>query len=102
MARVALGEAEAAYAAAVDAMNTLEGKGGAEDVELVVRLAHAEALRAVGKREAAAEALRDANKALIARACAIVDPAQRETFLKRVPVNARILQLGEEWSTNDV
>jgi serine/threonine protein kinase/tetratricopeptide (TPR) repeat protein len=101
-ALVALGDAAGAHAAALEAMKTLQQSDGAEDAELVARLAFAEALDATGDRAAATNAIRAAKQALGARADAIADPAQRETFLRRVPVNARILQRVDAWLKSDV
>ena len=100
-ARTALGDAESAHAAAVEALAIVLAKGGAEDVELVVRLAHAESLDALGERAAAVEAVGAAKTALLVRAAAIAHAEQRETFLRRVPANARILQLADTWSKTD-
>lgn len=99
-ARVYLGDGKGAHAAALKALDVVMAKGGAEDVEIVVRLAHAESLHALGERPAALEAIRAAKGALLARAASIADTAQRETFLRRVPVNARILHLDATWSTD--
>ena len=97
-ARVALGDAKSARAAALEALAIVDAKGGAEDVEIVVRLADAESLHALGEHAAALEAVSAAKATLLARAAAIADAAHRETFLRRVAVNARILHLDEEWS----
>ena len=100
-ARVALGDAKGAHTAALEALDVVKSKGGAEDVEILVRLAHAESLHSLGERPAALEAIRAAKATLLARAASIMEGVQRETFLRRVPVNARILHLDGAWSTED-
>jgi hypothetical protein len=100
-ARAALGDAPSAHAAALEALEIVQARGGAEDVEIIVRLAYAESLHALGERAAALDAVRAAKTALLVRAAAIAEVAQRETFLRRVPANARILHLADTWSKDD-
>ena len=101
-ARVALGDAESARAAAREAIEILEKDRGAQDVEPIVRLAFASSLRALGQEDESLEAISAARDAVLARASHIADLEQRETFLREVPANARILQLATEWSTKRV
>jgi tetratricopeptide (TPR) repeat protein len=100
-ARVALGDADGALEAALVAVSLVEARSGAEEAEVAVRLAHAEALEALGRREGALDAITAARSALLERANAIAD-AQRHTYLHRLPVNARVLQLADAWSRDDV
>jgi hypothetical protein len=93
-----MGQAANARAAAQEALEIVDTNAGAEDVELAVRLAHAEALHADGDLDGAKCALAIAKRSLEARAAAIADGPMRSTFLERVPVNARILQLDRAWS----
>jgi hypothetical protein len=71
-------------------------EGELEEWESLIRLAHAEALQAIGDAGRAAAALADARKGLLARAEKIADADLRRSFLERVPENARILALAEE------
>jgi tetratricopeptide (TPR) repeat protein len=93
------GRAPEALAAAEEAFAVLEASGGAlEEGESLVRLVHAEALAAAGRRAEALAALAAAKARLLERADAIRDPAWRESFLANVPENARTLALGVEWN----
>jgi eukaryotic-like serine/threonine-protein kinase len=62
-----------------------------------VRLIHAEALHAAGALEAARRAIAEAQARLLARAAKISNPALRESFLGRVPENARTLAAARAW-----
>jgi hypothetical protein len=62
-----------------------------------VRLARAKALYATGAQGAARTAIADARAHLLAAAAQITDPACRESFLRAVPENARILSLARTW-----
>jgi hypothetical protein len=62
-----------------------------------VRLARAEALHASGAHDAARRAITSAREYLHAIARRIDDPAYRQSFLERVPENARILALARAW-----
>jgi tetratricopeptide (TPR) repeat protein len=63
----------------------------------LVKLAHAEALRASGEEAAAGAALREAWTDLEARAARIDDPAARRAFLEEVPEHARVAARYGEW-----
>jgi tetratricopeptide (TPR) repeat protein len=97
-AHLALGDVAKARDEARDAVAIVEERSGAEDVELVALVALAEALDATGDRTGAREAIERARRTLASKANAVADPSQREVFLSRVPVNARILHLAESWS----
>jgi tetratricopeptide (TPR) repeat protein len=86
----ALAHARAAIAPALDA-------GRLEEGEALVRLAHAEALHAVGEDAAARRAIAAAEQRLLERAAAIGDPAWRSLFLEAVPEHARTVALAAEW-----
>ncbi len=85
-----------ALAPAQQAMEILAAERDLEEGESLIRLAHAEALLAIGDAGPAAAALGDARVRLLARAGKIADAALRRSFLERVPENARILALAEE------
>ena len=82
-----------ALAATREAMSLLQALGGLEEGESFVRLVHAEALHAAGDTVFAGVALQTARARLLERAAKISVPAWRETFLTRVPENARTLAL---------
>jgi serine/threonine protein kinase/tetratricopeptide (TPR) repeat protein len=88
---------EQALAAAQVAMGTLEDVGHLEEGEAMTCLAYAEALRATGDAEAARVAIAKARDRILSRASSLRDPSIRESFLTRVPHNARTLALAEEW-----
>jgi tetratricopeptide (TPR) repeat protein len=105
------GEAEAVVAAVLgaqgragEALQAAEGamagiRSGAPKAagEAYVRLVHAEALFAAGRREEAREAIRAAQARLIARAEGIERADLRGSFLGEVPENVRTLRLGGAW-----
>jgi tetratricopeptide (TPR) repeat protein/predicted Ser/Thr protein kinase len=92
--RLAQGQAEGALALAREAM------GGAAHVPVylggLIRAAHVEALLAAEGAAAARRAAAEALAWLRDRAAGIEDPALRESFLDRVPQNARIAALAKE------
>lgn len=88
----AMGEAQRAK----ELLDTL---GGVEDADALIRLVHAECLHAVGKKEEALAAVRDARTRLLARADRIRDPELRRLFLEEEPDNQRTLHLVQAWST---
>ena len=96
--QLAAGNAPAALARAREAFRLLEQMGGLDEGESVVRLVYAEALHAAGERGAAREVLQRAEERLRARAANIQELRWRETFLSRVPENARTLALALEWA----
>ena len=80
-----------------DAMAFLESQGHLEEGEILLRLAHAEALNAVGDGEGARSALAIARERLLERASAITRPDWRQSFLANIPENARTLELAKAW-----
>ncbi len=96
LASVLLAQGRAAEAAEeADGANRLLD-GGAEDGETLIRLVHAETLRAAGQEDAARSAITAAKERLLARAAKIGDESFRASFL-RVPESARTLALAREW-----
>ncbi|MEP7123569.1 MAG: protein kinase [Byssovorax sp.] len=95
-AATAQGRRADALAAAEQAMEILTAEGQIEEGEPLIRLAHAEALHAIGDATRATAAIADARAGLLARAGKIADAELRRSFLARVPENARILALAEE------
>jgi tetratricopeptide (TPR) repeat protein len=85
-----------ALASAREAMHLLEGLSGIEDGESLIRVVFAEALAASGDRPTARAAFREARDRLLRRAAKVADPALRESFLQRVPENARTLLRARE------
>jgi tetratricopeptide (TPR) repeat protein len=65
--------------------------------ELPALLAYAESLHAVGAVDRARARLAEAHHALLARAEVIGAPALRRSFVARVPVHARIVELVAAW-----
>jgi len=86
-----------ALEAAGHAMQIVESLGSLPEGESATRLVHAEALHAVGRVEEARAALAEARKVLLARAAKIQDRPWRESFLARIPENARTLALARAW-----
>ena len=103
LARVLLsqGHAGEALASAREASELLESLGQLEEGEALVRLAHAECLHAVGDLRAAASVITAAEQRLRARAEGIADLRRRESFLARIPENARTLALARQWRDPD-
>jgi len=94
---LAQGRAKEAHVAAAEAHATLERLGGIDGGEFLIRVEHALALEAVGEHAQAVEVLRTARDRLVTCANKIVDAALRESFLQRVPENARIMELARAW-----
>ena len=65
--------------------------------EAMIRLAYAEAIHATEGAPAACEVIEVAKARLLQRAARIRDGALRESFLGRVPENARTLVLADAW-----
>jgi eukaryotic-like serine/threonine-protein kinase len=91
------GRAKEAHEAAAEAHATLERLGGIDGGEFLIRVEHAQALEAIGDHAGAVAALRAARDRLLACANKIVDASLRESFLQRVPENARIMELARAW-----
>jgi tetratricopeptide (TPR) repeat protein len=94
---LAQGRATEALAIARTANDLLATMGAVEEYESLVRLVLPEALAATGEAAAARAALRAARERLLARAGQIRDPTFRESFLTRLPDNARTLELARQW-----
>ena len=94
LARGRAAEAVAVFEEAMALPGTLGRMGG---VEGRLRLAHAEALDASGRGAEARSAVAAARDRLVALAGKIDDAAWRESFLRRVPENARTFALAEAW-----
>jgi len=93
---LAQGRAAEAVAATREAMQIRDELGEVEG-DAQVRLAHAEALRAIGDDAAARVAIAAARDRVQRLAVQIRDPALRAMFLDDVPENACILRLAAEW-----
>jgi tetratricopeptide (TPR) repeat protein len=72
---------------------SLEALGEGAEGESFIRLAHAEVLFEDGQTELAREVIKEARARLFARADRIRRAAWRESFLARVPHNARTIEL---------
>jgi eukaryotic-like serine/threonine-protein kinase len=81
-------------ARAVEQVRALEH---VQDGEAFARVVYAEALEASLDHAAARAAIAEAESRLLAQAEKISEPALRQSFLSRVPENARILQLSRAW-----
>lgn len=80
-----------------DALELLSTVGGIEEGEALVRLLHAQALRATGDVEASRVAILEARDRLLERASRISDESMRCGMLERVQAHARTIALAEEW-----
>jgi eukaryotic-like serine/threonine-protein kinase len=94
---LARGSLPEALSAARQAAELLESLGQIAEGEALVRLVYAEALEASGEMAAAHAAIIAARERLLARADRITDPTYRESFLQRVPENARTLERARQW-----
>jgi hypothetical protein len=94
--RLRRGAVADALALATDLVGALTASGGHGLRGTLVRLLHAEALRASRDLPTSRAAIRAAGDDLHARASRIDDPAARALFLA-VPENARVLALSREW-----
>jgi len=86
-----------ALLAAHDAKALLDATRGVEEGEALVHVVYAEALAHAGDRDAARAALKAAADRLHARASWLRDPALRDSFLTKVPENARTMELARTW-----
>ena len=94
-ALLAQGRTGEALPIAREAFATLESLGMIEEGESLVRLVHAEALRAAGLEAEFAVAIAQARAHLLARAAKISDPEWRRRFLTAVPDNAPTFALAD-------
>jgi tetratricopeptide (TPR) repeat protein len=85
------GQFDAALAAARAAMVPLRAGERVEAGEALIRLIHADALAAAGELDGARAAHAEARAALLARGARIRADRHRQSFLDRVPENARTL-----------
>jgi tetratricopeptide (TPR) repeat protein len=97
LARVLLARGRAAEALgyAEEGIGAMEAKG-CEEFESLLRLVHVEALRIVGRDEAARRAIGAARDRLLARAAKLGEADLRRSFLERVPEHVRTLALATE------
>jgi tetratricopeptide (TPR) repeat protein len=91
----ALGRHEEAREHADEAFRLLAELGAIDDGDVFVRLVYAEHRLARGDREAARRAILASRDRLLDRAAKISAPAWRNSFLRRVPENARTLALAD-------
>jgi len=78
-------------------MAILLAVGGVDEGEPLIRLVHAEALRATGSLDESRAAIVDARSHVEARAGKIADESARETFLA-ISEHARTVELAELWA----
>ena len=99
LAQVLLARNRAADALPIvlEAVRGLESGVHLEEGEALLYLAHAETLDANGRRDDARRVIRAARDRLLERAAMIARPEWRESFLTKVPENARTLALAREW-----
>jgi hypothetical protein len=90
------GEHAEAVSEGAAAMAEVEARGSLEHGEARVRLIQVDVLKAAGGADGARAAAAAARDRLLVRAAHITNQAWRESFLTRVPDNARTLQLAEE------
>ncbi|MFO0587388.1 MAG: protein kinase [Polyangiaceae bacterium] len=86
------GKPAEALTASERAMAIIEEVGAIQDGDIMVRLAHAESLYALGSMDAEST-LRDVRTRLLASASRITDVALRLSFLENIPENARTMAL---------
>jgi len=96
-ARLAKGDVPRALENAKEAMAILLAVGGVDEGEPLIRLVHAEALRATGSLDESRAAIVDARSHVEARAGKIADESARETFLA-ISEHARTVELAELWA----
>ncbi|HVK76235.1 MAG TPA: protein kinase [Kofleriaceae bacterium] len=90
---VARGEAAAACALVQPAHDLVEAGGIVEEHEVLIRLAHADALDGAGYHQQASGVAWVALQRLRTLAARLGDPAWQDSFVHRVPVHAAILAL---------
>jgi tetratricopeptide (TPR) repeat protein len=96
LALLATGRPADALAAASEAAAVLARVGAVEDFEVLIGIAHAEALAANGDLDGARAAIAAAQGRVLARAAKLREPA-RQQYLSAVPDNARCLGLALVW-----
>ena len=85
---------------ASEAAAAFEGLGAVEDFDVLIGIAHAEALDATGDADGAKTAIVAVRRRVLARA-ARLGTAARARFLEAVPDNARCLGLALVWGAED-
>jgi ATP/maltotriose-dependent transcriptional regulator MalT len=97
-ARAVLGQGRASEALlhAREAYEQLKTLGTLDEGDAIVRLAMAESLLASGDGAAAKSVLAEARKSIEAVADGLDGPAERTSFMTRIPENRRITELCEE------
>jgi len=95
--RLAQGRVSEAEQASSDSFAILEKLGSVDDGDARIRLVRVEVLAAAGRKEEAQEALAAARDRLLANARRIEDAALRQSYLERIPDNARTLELASQW-----
>ncbi len=99
--RLAQGRAAEALADAKEGVDRLTERGAPAFRGEYARLVHAEALRATGDLDGAAQVIAAARDIILAEADRIADPEVRRSFLTRVPEHRRTLALAAEWLDGD-
>ncbi len=95
--RIDAGDAEGAYAAGMEAMQVLLACGGTVEGEAIVRIGHAEGLRAKGDIDGSRRAIAEARDHLLAKAGKIKSVELRRGFMERMQEHGRILMRAGEW-----
>ena len=91
------GHPEEALHHAEEGMALLASAGGLDEGDARLRLAHARALRSLGRNEEAAGAIARAREQLLAMAARLEGTEWQKSFLERVPENAATLDLARAW-----
>jgi tetratricopeptide (TPR) repeat protein len=92
-ARVAAGSSDQGLEDAANAVKMLDALGGIDEGEMFVRCVHGDALLATGREAEARDAALCASERLMTMSAKISDPVLRESYLRAVPENARIVEL---------
>jgi tetratricopeptide (TPR) repeat protein len=99
--RVALHRGQWAEALAFAQQGLEAARAGARWVstESILHVAHAEALHALGRRQEALAAIREAKARILTIAASLDDAATSASFMKNIDANARTLDLSTRWLT---
>ena len=95
--RIDAGDADGAHAAGMEAMQVLQAYGGTVEGEAIVRIGHAEGLRAKGDIDGSRRAIAAARDHLLAKAGKIKSAELRRGFMERLQEHGRILMRAGEW-----
>src|SRR5262249_28460177 len=90
---LARGETANALEASAEAMMQVQSGGFVEEGEVLIPLAHGEALQAAGKTAEARKGFAEGHRRLMMRAAFIGDAGATESYLRRVPEHARLIEL---------